>query len=338
MSIRAFICGCAGHALTEAEEAFIRDAAPWGLILFKRNIDNPDQVLALTTRFRDLTGRADAPVLIDQEGGRVQRMGPPHWPAYPAAATYDRVIVDPHQARELVRLGARAMAHDLAAVGINVDCMPVLDVPAPGSHQIVGDRAYAASADRVATLGRAAAEGMIAGGVLPVIKHMPGHGRAKADSHHELPVVDATLEELDANDFRPFKILSDMPMAMSAHVVYTAVDPDRPGTTSPKVVAEIMRGMIGFGGLIMSDDLSMQALSGSLRERAEATFRAGIDMGLHCNGLIAEMEQVASASPVLAGDALKRAEAALARLPKAVESFDPVDAFARLAGALAIKV
>jgi beta-N-acetylhexosaminidase len=337
MTIRAFIAGCSGYSLTADERAFFRDAAPWGFILFKRNIDTPSQVLALTRAMREVVGRDDAPVLIDQEGGRVQRMGPPHWPAYPPGCAYGRIGDNTSSTRrELARLGARLMAHDLRAVGIDVDCVPVLDVPVAGAHDVIGDRAYGRDAETVAVLGRAAAEGLIAGGVLPVIKHIPGHGRAGADSHHDLPVVTASREELERQDFVPFRHLADMPLAMTAHVVYTALDPDRPATTSPVVIADIIRGHMRYDGLVMSDDLSMNALKGSLAERAEAAFSAGCDMGLHCNGRLDEMEAVASATPELAGEAKRRAEAALGRIRHAPEPFDPVEARARLDAALAV--
>lgn len=337
MTTRAFIAGCSGHELTPDEVAFFKEARPWGFILFKRNIDRPDQVRALCDALRETVGRADAPILIDQEGGRVQRMGPPHWPKYPAGRTYGLIHAnDPLVQREIARLGARLIAHDLRAVGITVDCLPVLDVPSPGAHDVIGDRAYGRSAEQVAILGRAAAEGLLAGGVLPVIKHMPGHGRAGADSHLSLPIVEASREELEAHDFKPFRMLTDMPLAMTAHVVYTAIDPDRPATTSPVVIGEIMRGLIGYEGLIMSDDLSMQALSGSLRERAEAAFAAGCDVGLHCNGRMDEMTAVAEAAPALEGDALRRAEIALQRIRHEPEPLDPVDARARLDAALAM--
>lgn len=336
MTTRAFIAGCSGLELTPDESAFFRDAAPWGFILFKRNVVSPDQVRALCHALRETVGREDAPILIDQEGGRVQRMGPPHWPKYPPGQAYGRVSPDdPVVRRELTRLGARLIAHDLLSVGINVDCLPVLDVPVPGAHDVIGDRAYGRDPETVAVLGRAAAEGLLAGGVLPVIKHIPGHGRAFADSHLSLPVLDTPRAELERHDFAPFRILADMPLAMTAHVVYTAVDAERPATTSPKVMAEIVRGHIGYDGLVMSDDLSMQALSGSLRERAEASFAAGCDVGLHCNGKLDEMRQVAESSPVLAGDARRRAEAALLRIRHEPEPFDPVDARARLDAALA---
>ena len=317
----AAIYGCAGHRLTDEEHAFFADKKPWGFILFRRNVDAPDQLRALTAELRDSIDNPDALILIDQEGGRVQRMGPPHWPKYPPGSAYLAAANDPLGARELVRLGARLMAADLKAVGINVDCVPVIDTPVPGAHDIIGDRAYARDPATVAQLGRAAAEGMLAGGVLPVIKHMPGHGRAFADSHHELPTVHADLATLDAWDFAPFRALSDMPMAMTAHVVFDAIDPKRPATTSRKAI-RLMRDRLGFGGLIMTDDLSMKALSGSLTERAAAALKAGCDVVLHCNGDLAEMRQVAEGVGRLKGAAKRRAEAAMARIVLDPEPLD----------------
>ncbi|MXQ13277.1 beta-N-acetylhexosaminidase [Microvirga makkahensis] len=337
MKTRAFIAGCSGYELTPDEAAFFKEAAPWGFILFRRNIDNPEQVRALCASLREAVGREDAPILIDQEGGRVQRMGPPHWPKYPSGATYGALHAnDPLVQRELVRLGARLIAHDLRAVGVTVDCLPVLDVPSPGAHDVIGDRAYGKTPEKVAVLGRAAAEGLLAGGVLPVVKHIPGHGRAGADSHLALPVVEASREELERHDFAPFRMLTDLPLAMTAHVVYTALDPERPATTSPVVVRDIIRGHIGYDGLLMTDDLSMKALSGSFREKTEAAFAAGCDMALHCNGQMEEMSAVAEASPVLEGESRRRAEAALARIRHEPEPLDPVDARARLDAALAM--
>ncbi len=324
MTRSAAIYGCSGRRLTAEEKAFFAEARPWGFIVFRRNVDSPDQMRALTDEMRDCVGDSDAPVLIDQEGGRVQRMGPPHWPKYPPAEAYLKAANDPLAARELVRLGARLMAHDLKAVGINVDCAPVLDTPVPGSHEIIGDRAWARDPATVAMLGRAAAEGLLAGGVLPVIKHMPGHGRAFADSHHDLPVVHADLKTLDSWDFAPFRALSDMPLAMTAHVVFDAVDPKHPATTSKKAL-KLMRGELGFGGLIMTDDLSMKALSGNLRERAGAALKAGCDVVLHCNGDLDEMRSVAEGTGALKGKAMKRAQAALARIVREVE---PLEVFA----------
>ncbi len=336
MTLRAFIVGLSGPTLTADERAFIRDAAPWGFILFRRNVETPQQVRALTDALREETGRDDLPILVDQEGGRVQRMGPPHWTRYPAGRLYGRLSAnDPLVRRELCRLGARLMAHDLREAGINVDCVPVLDVPAEGAHDVIGDRAYGLDPATVAVLGRAAAEGLIAGGVLPVVKHVPGHGRAGADSHHDLPVVDADRATLEATDFAPFRHLADMPLAMTAHVVYTALDAKAPATTSRKVMKRIVRGHIGYDGLVMSDDLSMNALKGTLRERAEGAFAAGCDVGLHCNGKLAEMEQVAAAAPKLKGKARRRAETALGRIRHVPEPFDVAEGRARLEAALA---
>jgi beta-N-acetylhexosaminidase len=323
VSTAACILGCAGLTLSAEEAAFFRQVKPWGFILFARNVETPDQVRKLVDALRDTVGREDAPVLIDQEGGRVARLKPPHWKRYPPSQAYGELAGDnPLLKREITRLGARLLAHDLSALGVNVDCVPVLDVPDPGGHEIIGDRAYGQTPEEVAVLGRAAAEGLIAGGVLPVIKHMPGHGRAKADSHLELPVVEASWEELDARDFAPFRVLSDMPMAMTAHVIYTAVDRKRPATTSKKAIRNVIRGAIGFDGLVMSDDLSMKALAGSFTERAKAALAAGCDVVLHCNGDMAEMKGVVAGTKALKGRAAERARAALARLAKAPEPFD----------------
>lgn len=324
----AAIYGCSGHRLTEAEKAFFTDVRPWGFILFRRNIDNPDQVRALTAELRDCIGDARAPILIDQEGGRVQRMGPPHWRKYPPADAYLKATNDPHAARDLVRLGARLMAHDLKAVGINVDCAPVLDVPVSGAHDIIGDRAYARDPATVAQLGRAAAEGLLAGGVLPVIKHMPGHGRAFADTHKELPTVHADLDTLDAWDFAPFKAMSDMPIGMTAHIVFDAIDRKHPATQSKKAI-KLIRERLGFGGLLLSDDLVMSALSGTLTERARKSLKAGCDVVVHWNGVMDEMRQVAEGVGSLKGKAARRAEAALSRLVHTPEPFDYNEARAR---------
>lgn len=331
MSIHAFIAGCAGSSLTAEERAFYRDAEPWGFILFRRNIETPEQVRALTAELRACTGRDDTPILIDQEGGRVQRLGPPHWPKYPPARVFGEISRgEPGAGRDLCRLTAMLMAHDLLELGINVDCLPVLDVPVEGAHDVIGDRAYAKDAQTVASLGRAAAEGMLASGVLPVIKHIPGHGRAGADSHLALPVVNASKDELKASDFMPFQCLADMPAAMSAHVVYTAIDKSSPATTSAKVIKTVIRRHIGFDGLLMSDDLSMKALAGSFAERTAACLKAGIDIVLHCNGEMAEMKAVAGESPRLSGKAKRRAKAALARLKHLPEPFDRQEARAKL--------
>lgn len=324
----AAIYGCSGHRLTPEEQAFFADTRPWGFILFRRNVDSPEQVRALTADLRDSVGDPDAPILIDQEGGRVQRLGPPHWPKYPPGDAYLKAAPDLASARELVRLGARLMAHDLREVGITIDCLPVLDVPVAGAHDIIGDRAYATDPAAVTVLGRAAAEGLLAGGVLPVIKHIPGHGRAFADSHKELPTVHADLDTLDAWDFAPFKALSDMPIAMTAHVVFTAIDPTNPATQSKKAI-KLIRKHIGFKGLLLSDDLVMNALSGTLTERAEASLKAGCDLVVHWNGDMDEMQQVAAGVGKLKGKAARRADAALARLVQAPEPLDVVEGRAR---------
>ena len=331
---KAFICGCAGTILSEEERRFIRESDPWGLILFKRNVEDRDQLRALTSAFRDCVGRADAPVLIDQEGGRVQRMAPPHWRAYPSASAIEAGL-DPAEAEAAARLVGRLVAFDLREVGITIDCAPVVDVAEPETHAVIGSRSYSQDPARVAAMGRAFAEGLMAGGVGPVVKHLPGHGRAHVDSHHDLPVVSASRDEL-ARDFAPFAALKDLPMAMSAHIIYTALDPDRPATTSRIVVDEIMRGAIGFRGLIISDDVSMKALRGPFEDRAKGIFEAGLDIALHCNGVLDEARAVASVSPELAGERLKRAEAALATC-KAPEPFDLDEAqrkFAAIEGAL----
>jgi beta-N-acetylhexosaminidase len=308
----AFISGCGGLALSDAERGFFRAARPWGLILFKRNVESPAQVAALTADFRAAVQDDAAPVFVDQEGGRVQRLGPPHWRKYPAAARLGALYAtDPVGAARAARLIARLMADDLAALGIDADCLPVLDVPQEGAHDVIGDRAYAREPGIVALLGRAVMQGMLEGGVLPVIKHIPGHGRARADSHLSLPVVDTPLAELRVTDFLPFAALADAPMAMTAHVVYTGLDAENPATLSAKAIGMI-RQEIGFDGLLMSDDVSMKALSGPLPEITARALKAGCDAVLHCNGNMAEMEQVAGAAGVLSGPCARRAARALA--------------------------
>ena len=331
----AAILGCAGTTLTAEEVAFFKDVKPWGFILFKRNIADPEQVRALTAALRDTVGRPDAPILIDQEGGRVARLQPPHWRIYPPGRAYGELVAnDPLTAREITRLGARLMAHDLHVLGINVDCAPVLDVPDPKGHEIIGDRAYGDTPEQVATLGRAAAEGLLAGGVLPIIKHIPGHGRALGDSHLELPVVKAKLLELEIRGFAPFRVLSDMPMAMTAHVVYAAIDRKNPATTSKKVIKQVIRGSMGFDGLLMSDDLSMKALTGDFKQRAKDSLSAGCDVVLHCNGDMDEMKAVMSGVGKMSKEARRRAQAVMNRLVKVPEPFDPAEARARFDAAI----
>ncbi len=310
--MRAFITGLAGPTLSQAEQAFLREAEPWGLIVFKRNAIEPEQLRRLIGDVRTILGR-DVPVLVDQEGGRVQRLGPPHWPQYPPAAAYGHLYDrDRGAALAAAELGARLIAADLVSVGIDIDCMPVADVPAAGADAIIGDRAFGDAPGKVANLGGAFAQGLAQGGVLPVVKHIPGHGRAMADSHRRLPVVTAERAALEASDFAAFRPLASLPLAMTAHVVFTAIDPVEPATTSMAIVADVIRGSIGYRGLLMSDDLSMGALSGSLAVRTEAAIAAGCDMALHCNADMNEMCEVAAAAPILAGEAARRAAAALA--------------------------
>lgn len=331
---RAFVCGCSGLALTREERDFLRQSEPYGIILFRRNVESPDQVRALVDSFRDCLGEANAAVLVDQEGGRVQRLGPPCWRAYPAAARFNALTLPLERKERLVRLTGALVGQDLSRLGLSIDCAPVLDVPVEGSHGVIGDRAYARDPQIVARLGRAAALGLVDGGVLPVMKHIPGHGRAALDSHFDLPVVTASLETLAQTDFHPFAANADLPLAMTAHVVYTALDCDQSATLSAPVIAYI-RQTIGFAGLLFSDDLSMQALRGSLRARAEAAFAAGIDVALHCNGDLAEAAEVAAAAPVLTGQSLARASRAAEWRGRAVP-FDPVEAWAEIEAALAV--
>jgi beta-N-acetylhexosaminidase len=291
--VRAILFGCAGEQLTAGERSLFAAAAPLGLVLFRRNCVAPDQVRALVAAFRDCVGRRDAPVLIDQEGGRVARLQPPHWRRYPAPA---RLAGSPDpEAVEAVRLGARLIADDLAALGVTVDAAPVLDVPVPGADGVIGDRAYGGDPARVALLGRAMCEGLLAGGVLPVVKHIPGHGRARVDSHKALPVVDADVAALADSDFAPFRALADMPWAMTAHVVYRAID-GRAATLSPPVIDDIIRRRIGFDGVLVSDDIGMGALDGRIGDRVEAALSAGCDLALHCSGRLDEMAEAAAAA------------------------------------------
>ena len=327
MRCKALILGCAGPIFTDDEEAFFSTAKPWGLILFRRNIADSEQVKALCARFRELVSREDAPVLIDQEGGRVQRMCPPLWRRYPAARKYlEASSGDIPKAVEMARLGSRLIAHDLKACGITVDCMPVLDCPVEGANDAIGDRAYASEPVAISALARAAADGLLEGGVLPIIKHMPGHGRAMVDSHYALPVVKADRGVLETSDFLPFRALNHYPVAMTGHIVFDAIDPFNPATTSKAVIEHIIRGWIGFDGLLLSDDLSMKALSGDFSQRTHALFAAGCDIALHCNGLMEEARAVAEATPELTGRSLERALTALSWLKRPQTMLDPVEA------------
>jgi beta-N-acetylhexosaminidase len=313
MNSRAFITGVSGLELNDAERDFIRVERPWGFILFKRNIQTQDQVTKLVGELRQLIGETEAPILIDQEGGRVQRLGPPHWPVYPPGALfgvlYDR---DRQLGLSAARLSSRLIAADLIDLGINVDCLPLADLPVAGADAVIGNRAYGTEPDKVAAIARAVTEGLEQGGVLPVLKHIPGHGRATADSHHRLPTVDTAAAELERTDFAAFQPLADLPMAMTAHVVFSALDPAHPATTSATIIQQVIRGVIGFQGLLMSDDVSMNALAGSIAERTRAIVNAGCDMVLHCDGKLDEMRDVARETPELAGRALERAKRALA--------------------------
>lgn len=312
MRSRAFIAGCSGLRLTAEERAFFAASAPWGFILFARNVETPDQVCGLVEELRAAVGW-QAPVLIDQEGGRVQRLRPPHWHDDPPAEAFGTLYLrDPQAALTAVRLNSQAIAADLIDLGIDVDCLPVADLRHPDGHGIIGNRAYGTTPEAVAALAREAAAGLLDCGVLPVLKHIPGHGRAPADSHERLPVVTADRAVLEAADFEAFRRLRDLPLAMTAHVVYAAIDPERPATTSAVMIGEVIRSFIGFEGLLMSDDLSMGALAGDLGSRSRAAIAAGCDLLLHCNGKMEEMEPVAEAAPALEGLAADRAARALA--------------------------
>ena len=313
MNSRAFITGVSGPELTDSEREFIRTERPWGFILFKRNIDAPAQVARLVGELCAAVENPDTPVLIDQEGGRVQRLGPPHWPVYPPGAVFGALYdIDRALGLKAARLSSRLIAADLIDLGITVDCLPLADVPVEGSDAVIGNRAYGTEPDKVAAIARAVTEGLEQGGVLPVLKHIPGHGRATADSHFKLPTVDIARNELERTDFAAFQPLADLPMAMTAHVVFSAIDPAQPATTSATMIEQVIRGVIGFQGLLMSDDVSMNALAGSIAERTRAIVDAGCDMVLHCNGKLDEMREVARLTPELSGQALVRADRALA--------------------------
>jgi beta-N-acetylhexosaminidase len=303
----AVIFGCAGPVLAARERELFARCRPAGFILFARNCDTPDQVFSLVSALRESIDDPDAPVLIDQEGGRVARLKPPHWRLPPPMSAFATMAEgDADGAREACYLNARLIGAELAALGITVDCAPVLDIPAADAHDIIGDRALGRDGDTVAMLGRAVCDGLLAEGVLPVIKHIPGHGRARADSHKELPTVDADAEALVKVDFAPFRRLFDAPWAMTAHIRYTALDAGNPASASGKVIAEVIRGDIGFDGFLVSDDLGMQALSGDMAARMCAVIAAGCDAALHCSGEFDEMEQVAAAAPPMTDAACER--------------------------------
>jgi beta-N-acetylhexosaminidase len=310
--MRSVIFGCAGPNLGDAERRFFAESDPFGFILFARNCEDPAQIRRLVDDLRASVGR-DAPVLIDQEGGRVRRLRPPHWAMLPPAARigalYER---DPEAGIRAAALAGSILAAELGPLGIDIDCVPVLDVRDPGVHDVIGDRAYSTDASAVTVLGRSAAEALLDGGVLPVMKHMPGHGRTRVDSHDELPVIAADRAALDARDFKPFKALSHLPVGMTGHVLLTAIDPGAPATTSALVISQVIRGGIGFDGLLLTDDISMNALGGSVATRSAAALAAGCDVALHCNGRMDEMQAVAAAVGTLAGAARRRADAVMA--------------------------
>jgi beta-N-acetylhexosaminidase len=330
MKTRAFITGVSGTELGAEEREFIRAARPWGFILFKRNIETPSQVVQLVRDLREAADEPDAPILIDQEGGRVQRLGPPHWPVYPPGAVFGTLYdIDPALGLFAARLSARLIAADLFELGVTVDCLPLADVPVAGADAVIGNRAYGTEPAKVAAIARAVTEGLEQGGILPVLKHIPGHGRATADTHFRLPVVDTAKAELERTDFAAFRPLAELPMAMTAHVVFSALDSAHPATTSATIIEQVIRGVIGFQGLLMSDDVSMNALAGSIAERTRAIVTAGCDMVLHCNGKLDEMREVARQTPELSGKALDRARRALASR-KAPQAFDRLAARAEL--------
>lgn len=326
---RAVIFGCSGESLSAFERDFFLAADPVGFILFRRNCSSPDQVSELVASLRGCIGRDDAPVLIDQEGGRVARLRPPHWRLYPSAARLAS-LPDP-MAERAVHIAARLIADDLGRLGITIDCLPVLDLPVEGADPVIGDRAYGRNPERVARLARAVCEGLLEGAVLPVIKHIPGHGRARVDSHDSCPLVETGHDELSHTDFAPFRALAAMPWAMTAHIVYAALDATEPATLSRRMVSEIIRGEIGFDGVLVSDDLSMRALGGKIGERARRALAAGCDLALHCNGDPGEMEEIAAAARPISHDTAERLERGEAMRRRSVsDGFDRGEAEAQL--------
>jgi beta-N-acetylhexosaminidase len=334
----AFITGLVGSTLLDAERSFLASTRPAGVILFARNCVAHDQIRRLVGDALDAIGNANALVLIDQEGGRVQRLRPPIGRALPAAAAFGTLYAnDPADACRLAFLVSRQNAADLRALGINTNCAPVLDVPIAGAHDVIGNRAYGMTAEQVAALGAEVAAGLMAGGVLPVMKHMPGHGRAGADSHHALPVVTTPRAQLETTDFAPFRALAHLPAAMTAHVLFTDIDSANPASTSRTITTDIIRGAIGFDGLLMSDDLSMKALGGTIGARAKAVLAAGSDLVLHCNGVIAEMEAVAAECSKISDTSRRRLDTALAVLQQH-EPFETHLAEAAISRALSVTV
>jgi beta-N-acetylhexosaminidase len=330
---RALIVDCKGARPTADERAFFRDADPWGFILFARHCPSAVEVRALCAELRESVGR-DAPILIDQEGGRVARMKPPAFPAHPAPAVFGRLWkLDPKKAIEAARLNALLIGRMIRDAGVTIDCVPMLDVPQLDSDEtVIGDRAIATHQDQVIALGRATIEGLIDGGALPVVKHMPGHGRATVDSHYHLPRVVASMRDLRDVDFAPFRAMNDALIGMTAHVVYEAFDKERCGTMSPTIIGDVIRGEIGFDGLLVSDDLKMQALGGPVGDRVRDCLAAGVDVACCCNFSMAQKIEAAAAAPSLAGRSLERARAAEAATPRLSLQADASKDYERLAG------
>ena len=319
--MKPVIFGLSGPVLTDAERGFFRDARPAGYILFKRNVETRAQLRALTDSLRDLEGRADVAILVDQEGGRVARLGPPEWPAFPGGPAFDRLYeLAPMSGIEAARANAIALGLMLAEVGITVDCAPLLDVARPDTTEAVACRAFGHEPMRVAAMGRATLEGLAAGGVVGVVKHMPGHGRALVDSHHLLPTVTASAEEL-ADDLAPFRALAHAPMGMTSHIVFEAWDRDRPATLSPIVIERVIRGLIGFDGLLMTDDIDMKALSGTAGDKAAGAIAAGCDVVLDCWARMAEMEEIVARLDDIAPRARARLDAAMATIAPSTQDF-----------------
>jgi len=331
---KAVIFGCESPVLYASEASFFQDADPLGFILFARNCEEPQQVAALVNDLRKSIGRADAPVLIDQEGGRVQRLGPPHWRKAPSAHALVEAVKThaPGQVTEAVKLNARLIAHELSDLGISVNCLPVLDIPQPGSHDVIGDRAFGGSIEETAILGRAVCDGLLDGGILPVMKHIPGHGRSVEDSHKALDVVKASREDLESSDFAPFRALVDVPWAMTAHLIYNVLDEQYPATHSQRVLNGLIRSGFQYDGILLSDDVSMNALSGTIGERAARALDAGCDIALHCNGKMDEMLEIANCTPGLTEQTAMRIQRAetLRRESHSAEPFDFDAAVARL--------
>ena len=336
MHKRAIVLGCEGTKLTADEKAFYKETNPFGFILFARNVENPEQLRALTDEMRNSVGDETVPVLIDQEGGRVRRLRPPHWRDYPAMRLFgDRFNDDPRNTAEALHLTLTLMSQDLLAAGITVNCAPVLDVPIPGSNEaVLGDRAFAEEPFLVSGLGQVAVDAFLANGILPVIKHLPGHGRAMCDSHKELPRVEATYPELQEQDFLPFRALRKAPLGMTGHILFRCIDGDNPATTSERVIREIIRGEIGFEGLLFSDDLSMEALQGDFKQRASASLKAGCDVVLHCNGKMSEMTAAVEGSAPLTESAIARWQHAQSLLPEKLDA-DTSEIESRLAELMA---